>query len=138
MNPEYYDYIIDSLFNAGAKDVYITPIIMKKSRPAAKLSILCDIGTENNIEEILFNETSSLGLRKYTVEKIMLDRKIERIKTKYGEVKIKSAFYRNKLIKSKPEYEDCIRIAKEQNMPINEVYRLVEKLMNEKNGRIKE
>ena len=138
MNPEYYDYIIDSLFNAGAKDVYITPIIMKKSRPAAKLSILCDTGTEKIIEEILFKETSSLGLRKYTVEKIMLERKIEHIKTKYGEVKIKSAFYRNKLIKSKPEYEDCIRIAKEQNIPINEVYRLVEKLMNEKNGRIKE
>ncbi|UCH13647.1 MAG: nickel pincer cofactor biosynthesis protein LarC [Bacteroidales bacterium] len=138
MNPEYYDYIINSLFNAGAKDVFITPIIMKKSRPAAKLSILCDIGAEKNIEEILFKETSSLGLRKYTVEKIMLDRKIEYIKTKYGEVKIKSAFYRNKLIKSKPEYEDCIRIAKEQNIPINEVYRLVEKLMNEKDGRIKE
>ncbi len=137
MNPEYYDYIIDSLFSAGAKDVYITPIIMKKSRPAAKLSILCDTGTEKSIEEILFRETSSLGLRKYTVEKIMLDRKIEFLKTQYGEVKIKSAFYRNKLIKSKPEYDDCIRIAKEQNIPINEVYRLVEKLMSEKNGRIK-
>jgi len=138
MNPEYYDYIIDSLFDAGAKDVYITPIIMKKSRPAAKLSVLCDTGTEKNIEEILFKETSSLGLRKYTVEKITLDRKIEHIKTIYGEVKIKSAFYKNKLIKSKPEYEDCIRIAKEKNIPINEVYRMVEKLMNEKDGRIKE
>jgi uncharacterized protein (TIGR00299 family) protein len=138
MNPEYYDYIIDSLFDAGAKDVYITPIIMKKSRPAAKLSVLCDTGAEKNIEEILFKETSSLGLRKYTVEKITLDRKIEHIKTIYGEVKIKSAFYKNKLIKSKPEYEDCIRIAKEKNIPINEVYRMVEKLMNEKDGRIKE
>jgi len=137
MNPEYYDYIIDSLFDAGAKDVYITPIIMKKSRPAAKLSVLCDTGTEKNIEEILFKETSSLGLRKYKVEKIILERKIECVKTKYGEVKIKSAFYKNKLIKSKPEYEDCIRIAKEKNIPINEVYKMVERLMNEKNGRIK-
>ncbi len=137
MNPEYYDYIIDSLFNAGAKDVYITPIIMKKSRPAAKLSVLCDTGTENKVEEILFKETSSLGLRKYTVEKIALDRITEHIKTEYGEVRIKSAFYRNKLIKSKPEYEDCIRIAKDRNIPINEVYRMVEQLMNEKDGRIK-
>jgi uncharacterized protein (TIGR00299 family) protein len=137
MNPEYYDYIIDSLFDAGAKDVYITPIIMKKSRPAAKLSVLCDKGAEKNIEEILFKETSSLGIRKYSVEKLILDRKIEKIKTKYGQIKIKSAFYKNKLIKSKPEYEDCIRIAKEKNIPINEVYRMVEKLMNEKDGRIK-
>jgi uncharacterized protein (TIGR00299 family) protein len=137
MNPEFYDYIIDSLFNAGAKDVYITPIIMKKSRPAVKLSVLCDYGSENQIEEILFKETSSLGIRKYSVEKIMLDRKIESINTEYGEVKIKSAFYNNKLIKSKPEYEDCIKIAKEKNIPINDVYKLVEKLLNEKNGRIK-
>jgi uncharacterized protein (TIGR00299 family) protein len=137
MNPEYYDYIIDSLFDAGAKDVYITPIIMKKSRPAAKLSVLCDTGTEKNIEEVLFKETSSLGLRKYRVDKIILDRKIEHIKTIYGEVKIKSAFYKNKLIKSKPEYEDCIRIAKEKNIPIKEVYRMVEKIMNEKNERTK-
>jgi uncharacterized protein (TIGR00299 family) protein len=137
MNPEYYDYIIDSLFDAGAKDVYITPIIMKKSRPAAKLSVLCDTGAEKNIEEILFKETSSLGIRKYSVEKLILDRKIEKLKTKYGQVKIKSAFYKNRLIKSKPEYEDCIRIAKEKNIPINEVYRMVEKLMNEKDGRIK-
>lgn len=137
MNPEYYDYIIDSLFEAGAKDVYITPIIMKKSRPAAKLSVLCDTGAEKDIEEVLFKETSSLGLRKYRVDKIILDRKIEHVKTKYGEVKIKSAFYKNKLIKSKPEYEDCIRIAKEKNIPIKEVYRMVEKIMNEKNERNK-
>jgi uncharacterized protein (TIGR00299 family) protein len=137
MNPEYYDYIIDSLFDAGAKDVYITPIIMKKSRPAAKLSVLCDTGTEKNIEEVLFKETSSIGLRKYRVDKIILDRKIEHIKTIYGEVKIKSAFYKNKLIKSKPEYEDCIRIARERNIPIKEVYRMVEKTMNEKNERTK-
>jgi uncharacterized protein (TIGR00299 family) protein len=135
MNPEFYDFTIDSLFNAGAKDVYVTPIIMKKSRPAVKLSVLCDIEAEKQIEEILFRETSSLGLRKYAVEKIMLSRKSEYVKTKYGEVKVKSAFYRNKLIKSKPEYEDCIKIAKEKNIPLNEVYKMVEKLLDEKNER---
>jgi len=137
MNPEFYDYIINSLFDAGAKDVYITPIIMKKSRPAAKLSILCNKGSEMLIENILFTETSSIGLRKYSVEKIMLERKIESVNTKYGEVKIKSAFYKDKIIKSKPEYEDCIKIAKKENIPIKEVYNLVEKLLSEKDGRIK-
>ena len=137
MNPEFYDYIINSLFDAGAKDVYITPIIMKKSRPAAKLSVLCNKGSEMLIENILFTETSSIGLRKYSVEKIMLERKIESVNTKYGEVKIKSAFYKDKIIKSKPEYEDCIKIAKKENIPIKEVYNLVEKLLSEKDGRIK-
>ena len=56
---------------------------------------------------------------------------------KYGEVKIKSAFYKDKIIKSKPEYEDCIKIAKKENIPIKEVYNLVEKLLSEKDGRIK-
>ncbi len=132
MNPEFYDFTIDSLFNAGARDVYITPIIMKKSRPAVTLSVLCDIDSEKQIEEILFRETSSLGLRKHIVEKIMLNRKTEYIKTEYGEVKVKTAFYRDKLIKSKPEYEDCIKIAKEKNIPLGEVYKMVEKLLNKK------
>lgn len=137
MNPEFYDYIINSLFDSGAKDVYITPIIMKKSRPAAKLSVLCERSSEKLIEEILFRETSSLGLRKYQVEKIMLNRKITTVDTKYGKVKIKSAYYKEKLIKSKPEYEDCIKIARNENIPIKEVYNLVEKLLIEEHGKSK-
>jgi uncharacterized protein (TIGR00299 family) protein len=129
MNPEFYDYIINSLFDAGAKDVYITPIIMKKSRPATKLSVLCEYESEKPVEEILFRETSSLGLRKYKVEKVMLERKIKTVNTKYGKVKIKSAYYKNKLIKSKPEYEDCIKIARKENIPIKEVYDIIEKLI---------
>ncbi len=137
MNPEFYDYIINLLFDAGAKDVYITPIIMKKSRPAVTLSVLCKSSSEKAVEEILFRETSSLGLRKHTVEKIMLKRKIDSVTTKYGKVKIKSAFYNDTLVKSKPEYEDCIKIAKKENIPIKEVYNIVERLLGEKDGRNK-
>ena len=67
----------------------------------------------------------------------MLDRKIDSIDTKYGKVKIKSAFYNKRLIKSKPEYEDCIKIAKENNLPISVVYKLIEKTINENNERTK-
>jgi uncharacterized protein (TIGR00299 family) protein len=77
MNPEYYDFIIDALFEAGAKDVFITPIIMKKSRPAVTLSVLADTESESAIKEVLFTETSTLGIRKYPVEKTMLERSIE-------------------------------------------------------------
>lgn len=129
MNPEFYDYIIDSLFSAGAKDVFITPIIMKKSRPAVKLSILCNPEAEDQVNEVLFRETSTIGLRKYTIEKTMLERKIEQITTRYGEVRVKSAFYRGICIKSKPEYDDCIRIAKEKGLPISEVYREVDSVI---------
>jgi len=123
MNPELYDYIIDSLFSAGAMDVYITPIIMKKSRPAVKLSVLCSPDNETEINEILLRETSTIGVRKYPVEKTMLDRKTELIQTKYGEIRVKSAYYHGKCIKSKPEYDDCNKLARENKVPISIVYR---------------
>jgi len=118
------------LFEAGAKDVFITPIIMKKSRPAVTLSVLTDPETEPAIKEILFTETSTLGIRKYPVEKIMLQRNMEWVDTPYGKVRIKTALYRDKKIRSKPEYEDCIKIARERKIPLNQVYKMIEKLMS--------
>jgi len=135
MNPEFYDYIIDSLFNAGARDVYVTPIIMKKSRPAVKLSVLCTPDAEDRVNEVLFRETSTIGIRKYRIDKTMLDRKIETISTHLGEVRIKSAYYQGVCIKSKPEYEDCIKIAREKGIPINQVYREVEQQLTGKGGK---
>ncbi|MBN2214668.1 MAG: nickel pincer cofactor biosynthesis protein LarC [Bacteroidales bacterium] len=129
MNPELYDYIFDSLFSAGANDVFITPIIMKKSRPAVTLSVLCSNEIEYEIEKILLKETSTLGVRKYKVTKTMLNRKVTSIDTPFGKVRIKSAFYGGRPLKSKPEYEDCLRIAKENQMSISEVYNMVSELL---------
>lgn len=129
MNPELYDYIFDSLFSVGANDVFITPIIMKKSRPAVILSVLCSIEIEHKIEKILFEETSTLGIRKYNVLKTMLNRKVTAIETPYGKVRIKSAFYGGKPLKTKPEYEDCLKIAKNNQMTISEVYNMVNELL---------
>lgn len=132
MNPELYDYIIDSLFSAGAKDVFITPIIMKKSRPAVKLSILCTPEDESQVNEVLFRETSTIGVRRYIVDKTMLDRKIEQVSTRFGEVRVKSAFYQGVCIKSKPEYDDCIQIARTHQIPISKVYHEVEKALSKR------
>ena len=127
MNPEYYDHIFELLFAAGAADVYMTPIIMKKSRPAVTLSVLCGNQIEKLIEEILLNETSSIGLRKYPVQKNMLQRQNKTVSTDYGDVRVKSAVCKNGKIKSKPEYDDCKKIAIEHNLPLAEVYAIVEK-----------
>jgi pyridinium-3,5-bisthiocarboxylic acid mononucleotide nickel chelatase len=129
MNPEFYDYIIDSLFAAGAKDVFITPIIMKKSRPAVKLSVLCTPDAEKRVNEVLFKETSTIGVRKFPVEKTMLERKIDQISTRFGEVRVKSAFYEGVCIKSKPEYDDCIKIARAKSIPVSQVYSEVERAL---------
>jgi len=130
MNPEYYEHVFDLLFEAGAKDVYLTPIIMKKSRPATTLSVLSGMRDERRIEEIILKETSTLGVRKYAITKSMLDRRTETIATKYGDVRVKTAFYEGKKIKSKPEHEDCRRIARENDLTLSEVYALVERLTN--------
>ena len=132
MNPEFYDYIIDSLFVAGAMDVFITPIIMKKSRPAVKLSVLCPTDVELQINEVLFKETSTLGVRKYLVEKTMLEREIHVVQTQYGDIRVKSAFYQGISIKAKPEYDDCMKIARDLKIPISQVYRAVEQALGRK------
>jgi len=129
MNPEIYGYIMDQLFEQGADDVFITPIIMKKARPASKLSVLCSHEKENNITELLLTHTTSLGVRKYTVEKTLLKREYQKLQTKYGPVTLKTALYKGKRLKSKPEYEDCIRLAKENNIPVHAIYQEINRLL---------
>jgi len=123
MNPEFYGFIMEELFACGADDVYLSAITMKKIRPASKLSVLCAPSLEEKITDIILSQTTSLGVRKYKVSKSMLQREVETIETRYGAVRIKHAFSEGRCIKSKPEYDDCIRIAREQKIPIHEVYR---------------
>ncbi|MFC2098417.1 nickel pincer cofactor biosynthesis protein LarC [Bacteroidota bacterium] len=130
MNPEVYGYVMDTLFDLGADDVFITPIIMKKARPASKLSVLCASGNRELIAEALLTQTTSLGLRSYEVDKTMLQREFSVLKTTYGEVNIKTAIYKGKKLKSKPEYEDCIRLAKEHGIPVHQIYQEISGLLN--------
>jgi uncharacterized protein (TIGR00299 family) protein len=122
MNPEMYGYVMEVLFGLGADDVFITPIMMKKARPASKLTVLCSPDKKQTLTEALLTHTTSLGLRTYEVDKTMLEREFSKIQTKYGEVTVKKAIYRGKELKSKPEYEDCIRLAKEHGIPVQKIY----------------
>ncbi|GMQ59237.1 nickel pincer cofactor biosynthesis protein LarC [Vallitalea sediminicola] len=128
MNSELFGYIEDKLFENGALDVYKTPIIMKKGRPAIKLSVLADSTSLHKIENVLLVETTTLGLRKYTVEKVMLDREFITLSTKYGDIPIKRGILDGKVIKMKPEYEECKRLANENGVPIRTIYDEIYKL----------
>jgi len=128
MNPEIYGYIEEKLFELGALDVYKTPIIMKKGRAAIKLSILVNSYIENDVLEVIFKETTSIGIRKYKVEKIMLKRDFLNVTTKYGDISVKVSYYQGKVIKYKPEYEDCKNAAIKNNIPILQVYNEVNKI----------
>ncbi|MDF2504370.1 nickel pincer cofactor biosynthesis protein LarC [Clostridium sp.] len=122
MNPENYDYIMERLFSIGASDVFLTPIIMKKGRPAVKLSVLCSDDKFKLIETFILCETTTLGFRKYEVEKTMLKRDFSKISTKFGDITIKNAYYNGEKIKSKPEYSECKKLACENGIPIKEIY----------------
>lgn len=129
MNPEIYGYIEEKLFAKGALDVFKTAITMKKGRAATKLSVLVSENQEQSILNVIFRETTSIGVRKYKVEKIMLPRDFVKISTQYGNVTIKNAYYQGEKVKYKPEYEDCKKIANERNIPINRVYQEVYKIV---------
>ncbi|WPC43683.1 nickel pincer cofactor biosynthesis protein LarC [Clostridium sp. JS66] len=127
MNPELYGYVEEKLFEAGALDVFKTPIFMKKGRPGTKLSVLVNGKNEKDVLDVIFEETTSIGVRKYRVEKIMLNREFSKVKTEYGDITIKKAYHKGKLVKYKAEYEECKAIAKEKNISINKVYKEVYK-----------
>jgi len=129
MNPELFGYIEEKLFAQGALDVFKTAIYMKKGRAAIKLSVLVNEKQEENVLAVIFHETTSIGVRKYKVEKIMLQRDFVKISTQYGNVTVKNAYYQGEKVKYKPEYEDCKRIAAEKNMPIAKVYKEVYKML---------
>lgn len=121
MSPELHGYLFDRLFAAGAQDVWLTPIVMKKSRPGITLSVLCPLELEGRLAALVFRETTTLGFRRYPVDKVSLERIIETVETSLGAVRVKTAYLEGRAIKAKPEYEDLRRIAESGGLPLREV-----------------
>lgn len=121
MSPELHGYLFDRFLGAGADDVWLTPIVMKKSRSAVILSILCTPETEPGIVELVLRETSTFGFRRRTVDKAALERSITTVETRFGPVRMKTVFLDGAPLKAKPEYEDLRRIALEHGIPLREV-----------------
>ncbi len=132
MNPEFYDHIADRLFRAGASDVYYSQIIMKKGRPGVVLNVICEPGSEEFIKEIIFTESTTLGIRTFEFRKDTLAREFGKLDTLYGEVTVKRSFYKGKEVSHKPEYDECKKIALEKGIPVKEVYNNIMSLL-EKN-----
>jgi uncharacterized protein (DUF111 family) len=98
---------------------------MKKGRPGVKLTVLCDEAKRNVLEEIIFRETTTLGIRRYRVQRSVLEREIRKFDTEFGPVRIKNAQLGGKLLRSEPEYEDCKKVAKKSGVPLAEVIRRI-------------
>ena len=125
MSPERYEYVMETLLDKGARDVYLTNILMKKNRPGVKLTVLYDEDIEKEIETTIFKHTTSIGVRKYDADRTVLRREMKVVSTKYGDVRVKFSYYDGGM-KFKAEYDDCKKIAITKNLSIQEVVSEVE------------
>jgi len=121
MNPQIYDYLLDRLYEKGALEVYMTPIIMKKNRPSMLVSVLSPDELVDELSNIIFKETTTIGIRMRKVERKKLYREIRSIETEYGSVRIKISFSKQKMLSITPEYDDCKKIAEESGTPLNQL-----------------
>jgi uncharacterized protein (TIGR00299 family) protein len=129
MNPEFFEYISERLFKAGASDVFYSNIIMKKGRPGIVLNVICETELADTVKNIIFTESTSLGVRTFPFRKDTLVRKFETLQTIYGDITVKRSFYNEKEVSCKPEYEECRKIAAEKGIPVKEVYNNVMALL---------
>ena len=123
INPQVFDHIMELLFAQGALDVYITPIIMKKNRPAFCLSVLLKKEDLPKVEEIIFSHTTTFGLRFTEFKRDKLDFRFIKKKTALGTIQFRQGSLNGKYIKEYPEYNDCKRAASKYNIPLIEVYK---------------
>jgi pyridinium-3,5-bisthiocarboxylic acid mononucleotide nickel chelatase len=122
LSPQVYEHLMTRLFDAGARDVTLTPTMMKKSRPAVTLGVIAEAAHRDAIAEIIFAETSTIGLRFHAVERLKLHREIHEVDTRWGKIRVKTSGTHGRAPATiSPEYDDCRRIAAEHNVPLRVV-----------------
>jgi len=121
LNPQMYDYVSERLFAAGAYDVVLTPTIMKKGRPAITLTVLAEAARRDAIADILFSETTTIGLRYHPVSRLKLEREIKQVQTRWGPIRVKVSRRGGGVVNLSPEYEDCRRAAADHGVALKAV-----------------
>lgn len=121
MNPQLYGHVSARLFDAGALDVTLTPVQMKKGRPGHVLSVMTEAVDHTPLLDIVFRETTTIGVRTHRVERIKLERKVDHVETPWGTVGRKTAYWRGEVVNRSPEYDDCLRVATAAGVPVKRV-----------------
>jgi uncharacterized protein (TIGR00299 family) protein len=121
LNPQVFGYVIDRLLEEGALDVFGVPVQMKKNRPGTLLTVLCKPEDASKLAQLIFTETTTLGVRRRDEIRQTLARRWENVRTSWGEVRIKIASMNGTVTNYAPEYEDCRRIAAEHHVPLKTV-----------------
>jgi uncharacterized protein (TIGR00299 family) protein len=121
LNPQVFGYVMDRLLEEGALDVFGMPVQMKKNRPGTLLTVLCKPEDAEKLAQLIFSETTTLGVRRREESRQTLARRWESVRTEWGEVRIKIASMNGTVTNYAPEYEDCRRIAAEHHVPLKTV-----------------
>ena len=122
LNPELYEYVLERLLESGAQDAWLTPIVMKKGRPAVTVSVLCAAAKEADMRDVLFQETGTLGVRSAPVMKHALGREEVEVQTGNGRITVKIGYLDGRAVTVAPEFEDCVRVARAAGIPAKDVY----------------
>jgi uncharacterized protein (TIGR00299 family) protein len=121
LNPQVFGYVMDRLFEEGALDAFAMPVQMKKNRPGTLLTVLCKPEDASRLTQLIFSETTTLGVRRRDEMRQTLARRWENVRTTWGDVRIKIASMNGTVTNYAPEYEDCRRIAAEHHVPLKTV-----------------
>jgi uncharacterized protein (DUF111 family) len=121
MNPEWYSHLMDRCFEAGANDVYFQPIIMKKGRPGTMINVFVHEKCREAIVEVLFLESTTLGVRWMSASCHRLGRRFFTVETEWGKVRIKVGYYRDQPVQVKPEYADCHSLSRITGLPLRRI-----------------
>jgi len=124
MNPQIYGYFVEQALDAGALDVFSTPVQMKKNRPGILVTLLCESASENKLIDLIFRETTTIGVRTHEVRRRTLEREIVPVATPLGEVRMKVSRMNGTMLNAIPEYEDCRQIAAQKGIPLKQVIAL--------------
>jgi pyridinium-3,5-bisthiocarboxylic acid mononucleotide nickel chelatase len=120
-SPQIVGHVMDRAFEAGALDCFFTPVQMKKNRPGVLLSVLCGAAEKEAVMNLLFTETTTLGIRSYEVERRALRRSVVQVETQYGPIDVKVAHLNGRVVNEMPEFEHCLKAANEANVPLKVV-----------------
>jgi len=122
MNPQIYDYLFEKLLKKGAFDVWLVPIQMKKNRPAVCLSVLAKKNDVDSLCDVIFSETTTIGVRISEVGRKKLSRQEKAVNTKYGKISVKISKAGKSIKTITPSYDDCRKLAKKLNIPLKEIF----------------
>ena len=127
MNPQVFGYVMEKLFAAGALDVYMTPIYMKKNRPATLLGVIARRQDETTLAELILRETTTLGMRVHPIYRYEAPRDFRLVHTAFGDLNVKQKIINGQVVQSMPEYDDCVRLANENGVSLADIYVAVNK-----------